>query len=76
MVSPAWQRCGLGAALQRRMTEHAAARGVRGFVAEIMATNQNMIRLAQTGSTNVTVEPGGTTVHVTSLFSGVPLTSA
>jgi len=76
MVSPAWQRCGLGAALQRRMAEHAAARGVRGFVAEIMATNQNMIRLAQAGSTNVTVEPGGTTVHVTSLFSDSPPTSA
>jgi len=68
MVSPQWQRCGLGAALQRRMTEHAVARGVRGFVADIMATNQNMIRLAQAGSTNVTVEPGGTTVHVTALF--------
>jgi acyl-CoA hydrolase/GNAT superfamily N-acetyltransferase len=68
MVSPEWQRCGLGAALQRRMAEHAMARGVRGFVAEIMATNQNMIRLAQAGSTKVTVEPGGTTVHVTALF--------
>ena len=68
MVSPEWQRCGLGAALQRRMTEHAVARGVRGFVAEIMATNANMIRLAQTGSTNVSVEPNGTTVRVTALF--------
>jgi acyl-CoA hydrolase/GNAT superfamily N-acetyltransferase len=76
MVSPEWQRCGLGAALQRRMAEHAAARGVRGFVAEIMATNQNMIRLAQAGSTNVTVAPGGTTVHVTALFSDTPPTSA
>ncbi len=59
------------------MAEHAAARGVRGFVAEIMSTNQNMIRLAQAGSTNVTVEPGGTTVHVTALFaSDAPPTSA
>ena len=31
--------------------------------------------LAQAGSTNVTVEPGGTTVHVTALFSDSPLTS-
>ena len=68
MVRPEWQRCGLGAALQRRMSEHAAARGVRGFVAEIMSTNANMIRLAQAGSTNVSVEPNGTTVHVTALF--------
>ncbi|MEO8347168.1 MAG: GNAT family N-acetyltransferase [Betaproteobacteria bacterium] len=68
MVSPAWQGCGLGAAMQRRMGEHAAARGVRGFVAEIMATNANMIRLSSAGSTKVTVEPNGTTVRVTALF--------
>jgi acyl-CoA hydrolase len=68
MVSPGWQGCGLGAAMQRRMREHAAARGVRGFVAEIMSTNANMIHLGSAGSANVTVEPNGTTVRVTALF--------
>ncbi len=68
MVSPAWQGCGLGAAMQKRMAEHAAARGVRGFVAEIMATNAHMIRLGSRGSERVTVEPNGTTVRVTALF--------
>ncbi|MFO1316506.1 MAG: GNAT family N-acetyltransferase [Burkholderiales bacterium] len=68
MVSPRWQGCGLGAALQRRMAEHAAARGVRGFVAEMLATNANMVRLAHTGTANVSVETNGTTVRVTALF--------
>ena len=70
MVSPKWQGCGLGAALQRRLAEHAAARGVRGFVAEMLATNANMVRLAHTGTANVSVEANGTTVRVTALFQG------
>jgi acyl-CoA hydrolase len=68
IVSPQWQGCGLGAALQGRLTEHAKARGVRGFVAEILPTNEHMIRLASSGSTNVNVEDGGDTVRVTALF--------
>ena len=70
MVSPKWQGCGLGAALQRRLAEHAAARGVRGFVAEMLSTNANMVRLAHTGTANVSVEANGTTVRVTALFQG------
>jgi acyl-CoA hydrolase/L-amino acid N-acyltransferase YncA len=68
IVSPQWQSCGLGAALQRRMTEHARARGVRGFVAEILSINVHMIKLASAGSSNVRIEPDGTTVKVTALF--------
>ncbi len=68
MVHPDWQGCGLGAALQRRMAEHARARGVLGFVAEIMASNENMIRLARSGQGNVSVENTGGTVRVTTLF--------
>ena len=68
MVNPQWQGCGLGAALQQRMAEHAKARGVLGFVAEIMSSNAHMIRLSNTGSTNVRVESSGTTVKVTALF--------
>ncbi len=72
MVHPAWQGSGLGGAMQRRMAEHAKGRGVRGFVAEIMASNQNMIRLARAGaeqgSSNVTVENNGGTVRITMLF--------
>jgi len=72
MVHPDWQGCGLGSALQRRMAQHAQGRGVRGFVAEIMASNDNMIRLARSGvaagPANVTVESSGSTVRVTALF--------
>jgi RimJ/RimL family protein N-acetyltransferase len=68
MVHPDWQGSGLGTALQHRMTEHAKARGVRGFVAEILASNPNMIRLARSGSSNVNVETTSDTVRVTVLF--------
>ena len=69
MVHPDWQGCGLGTALQQRMAEHAARRGVRGFVAEIMATNDRMIRLARAGGAEkVSVEHTGSTVRVTTLF--------
>ncbi len=68
MVHPDWQGCGLGQALQRRMVEHAQGRGVRGFVAEIMASNDKMIRLAQTGTREVSVESTGGTVRVTMIF--------
>jgi RimJ/RimL family protein N-acetyltransferase len=68
MVSPEWQGHGLGSQLQRRMIAHATARGVRGFVADILATNDNMIRLARAGSSNVSVEGTGDSVRVTALF--------
>ena len=46
MVAPEWQGLGLGKALQARLQEFAMARGVRGFVAEILANNERMVRLA------------------------------
>ncbi len=68
MVHPDWQGCGLGGALQAQLASHAKVRGVRGFVAEIMAGNDNMIRLARTAAGNVSVDSSGSTVRVTSLF--------
>jgi acyl-CoA hydrolase/GNAT superfamily N-acetyltransferase len=68
IVSPDWQGCGLGAALQQRLAGHARARGVRGFVAEILPSNQHMIRLAQRASANVSVESTGETRRITALF--------
>jgi acyl-CoA hydrolase/GNAT superfamily N-acetyltransferase len=74
MVHPDWQGCGLGHALQKRMAEHARGRGVRGFVAEIMASNEHMIRLAraglESGHGQVSMETNGSTVRVTALFQG------
>jgi len=76
MVHPAWQGSGLGSALQRRMAEHARQRGVRGFVAEILSSNDGMIRLARAGTgagetaaaPKVTVEDNGGTVRVTTAW--------
>jgi hypothetical protein len=41
---------------------------VRGFVAEIMAGNGRMIRLARAGQGRVSVHEEGGTVRVTTLF--------
>jgi GNAT superfamily N-acetyltransferase len=68
IVRPDWQGCGLGGALQERLAGHAKSRGVRGFVAEILHSNTHMIRLAQSGSKNASVESGADSVRVTTLF--------
>jgi acyl-CoA hydrolase/GNAT superfamily N-acetyltransferase len=68
MVDPAWQGTGLGSALQRCLVEHAKARGIRGFVAEILPGNTRMIALAKAGSSNVHSERVEDVVHVTALF--------
>lgn len=68
MVHPGWQGQGLGGLLQQRLSEHAAAHGVRGLVAEILATNSNMIRLASQAAAHVQIENMGTSVRVTRLL--------
>ena len=68
MVHPDWQGCGLASAMQQAMKTHAMARGVRGFVAEILSSNLHMIRLARNASTNVSMEKEDGTVYVTSRF--------
>jgi len=68
MVDPGWQGTGLGSALQRRMAEHARARGLRGFIAEVLPENSRMLALARGFSDNIRVERDEDTVHVTMLF--------
>ncbi len=68
MVHPDWQGCGLASAMQQAMKTHAMARGVRGFVAEILSSNTHMIRLARNASSNVSTEKEDGTVYVTSRF--------
>ncbi|MES2939236.1 MAG: GNAT family N-acetyltransferase [Pseudomonadota bacterium] len=68
LIDPAWQGTGLGTALQQRMVEHAKARGVRGFVADILPSNTRMIALARKGADHVTVQKDGDGVHVTMVF--------
>jgi hypothetical protein len=54
--------------MQRRMTEHAKARGLRGFEAEILPQNAKMLALAKGFSDNVRVTRDQESVHVTMLF--------
>lgn len=68
IVHPAWQGQGLGVLLQQRLAEHARSAGVRGFVAEILPTNDAMIRLARQCSDKVSTEQHDGTVRVTTLL--------
>jgi RimJ/RimL family protein N-acetyltransferase len=68
MVDPSWQGTGLGSALQRCMAQHAKARGIRGFLAEILPGNERMIALARAGSSTVHSEKVEDVIHVTALF--------
>jgi acyl-CoA hydrolase/RimJ/RimL family protein N-acetyltransferase len=68
MVDPEWQGSGLGSALHVRMKEYAIAHGLRGFVAEILARNEKMVRLAKSASEGVTIERDGDSLQVTMVF--------
>jgi acyl-CoA hydrolase/L-amino acid N-acyltransferase YncA len=68
MVSPDWQGSGLGKALQRRLADHARARGLRGLIAEILVKNKKMVALARSSGDNITVERDEDVVHVTTTF--------
>ena len=68
IVHPDWQCQGLGVAMQKRLAELAVARGVRGFVAEVLASNETMIRLARTSAAEVQTVTMGGTVRITALF--------
>lgn len=68
LVDAAWQGCGLGSAMQRRLAEHARARGLRGFTAEILPQNAKMLALARAGEGDIAIERDEDSVIVTTLF--------
>ncbi len=68
IVHPDWQGTGSGGRLQSQLAAHAQRRGVRGFVAEIEPSNEHMVRLARTASSQVQLEDIGGVRRVTSLF--------
>ncbi|WP_162918355.1 GNAT family N-acetyltransferase [Taklimakanibacter deserti] len=72
MVAPEWQGQGLGSALQARLQEYAMARGVKGFIAEILASNERMVRLAASATGVATTTREDDTLQVTTLFSDRP----
>ena len=79
MILPQWQGTGLGSALQQRLTEYARQRGLLGFTAEILASDDRMIRLAKRASDHVSIQRDGDTLEVTMRFSpsgGLPAIAA
>ena len=68
MIVPEWQGTGLGSALQDRLKEFAVAHGVRGFVAEVLQTNNAMLNLAKRlGKVDIRSEEGS--YYVTARFA-------
>jgi len=68
MIVPQWQGTGLGSALQQRLIEHARARGLLGFTAEVLATNARMVSLAKRACDHVSIERDGDTLEVIMRF--------
>jgi acyl-CoA hydrolase/RimJ/RimL family protein N-acetyltransferase len=68
MIHPKWQSTGLGSALQRRMIEFAKAKGLRGFTAEILTSNNKMVRLAKSASNKVSITSSDGVFEITTLF--------
>ncbi len=67
MIRPEWQGMGLGSFLQKRMAAYAQKKGIRGFVADVLAENVKMKRLAQRAS-NVNITSHGGTYEIVMLF--------
>jgi len=68
MIVPQWQATGLGRELQQRMMEYARKKGVRGFVAEVLAENLKMVALAKHACDKVSVHREGRSLEITMLF--------
>jgi acyl-CoA hydrolase/GNAT superfamily N-acetyltransferase len=68
VVLPEWQGTGLGSALQAQLMDHAKVRGLRGFIAEVLTDNKNMVNLAKRACNNVSVERHDDTYEITMLF--------
>jgi acyl-CoA hydrolase/RimJ/RimL family protein N-acetyltransferase len=68
VITPDWQGSGLGTQLQQRLMEYAKAKGVRGFVAEVLMQNRKMIALAKRACDNVKVQNYGDTYEIFMYF--------
>ena len=68
MILPEWQGVGLGSAMQTSLMDHARKHGLRGFVAEILTENTNMVSLAKRACNNVSIARQEDVYEVTMLF--------
>jgi len=71
MIRPEWQGTGLGRALQQRLFDYGLARGVRGFVAEILKGNSRMLKLAKGACDRIEVEAEDD-VYVVTMYPSRP----
>ena len=68
MVAPEWRGTGLGKAIQFRLRDVAAGRGIRGFTASIFTENSAALALMRRLGDKVDIDQDGDTVEFTVLF--------
>jgi L-amino acid N-acyltransferase YncA len=69
MILPQYQSVGLGTALQKKMIEYAKSKGFRGVTASILTENKKMLKLANSGFSEVSIKkPSFSEYEVTMLF--------
>ncbi len=68
MILPEFQSVGLGTILQKRMIEYAKSKGFRGFTASILSENRKMLKLANSGFSDVSIKKSFGECEVTMLF--------
>ncbi len=68
MVDPDWQGVGLAGLLHARMFEYARERGVRGFRADVLLGNTQMMRVFERAGHQLSVKTSGGIEEVTMLF--------
>lgn len=72
VVRDDWQSKGVGTALMQRMVEIARARGMGGFVADVLLENKAMMGLLQHSGLKLAIDLRGGVYHVTALFEDEP----
>jgi acyl-CoA hydrolase/ribosomal protein S18 acetylase RimI-like enzyme len=68
VVRDEWQRKGIGAVLMRRMCEIARQRGLRGFTADVLATNRPMIAVFEKSGLKLSLERDERMYRLTATF--------
>jgi RimJ/RimL family protein N-acetyltransferase len=69
MIDPAWQGTGLGTFLHARLVEYARARGIRGFTADVLASNEAMLSIFRRGDHDFESSLVGKAYEITMRFS-------
>ena len=68
LVDPEWQGSGLGTILHERMVEYARAHGVRGFTANVLASNTAMLQVFRRGGHELTTTLDADGYELTLIF--------